>query len=153
MSFGHPPKGQPAGEPFGSVSWTNAMRMTWSGLAAEGDGHHVRWRPRKRNERGRLSGVLLTFEYDQAGRLCAASREDDEEVTRDWILRGLVDGPRTVYDLVDELLDEEEEAPTNDSRERARGRIAHALRRMQRDGWIGKAGKDGRADRWVLMAR
>ena len=29
ISFGHPPKGQPEGEPFGSMAWLAAMRMTW----------------------------------------------------------------------------------------------------------------------------
>ena len=48
VSFSHPPKGQPDGDPFGSVAWVNAMRLTWQGTSGEGDGHSVRWRPRKR---------------------------------------------------------------------------------------------------------
>ena len=39
LSLGHPPKGQPEGEPFGSMAWVAAMRMTWLGTRAEGDGH------------------------------------------------------------------------------------------------------------------
>lgn len=31
LSFGHPPKGQPEGDPFGSFAWTAAMRLTWLG--------------------------------------------------------------------------------------------------------------------------
>jgi len=28
LSFGHPPKGQPEGDPFGSFAWLAAMRLT-----------------------------------------------------------------------------------------------------------------------------
>jgi hypothetical protein len=56
LSFGHPPKGQPEGDPFGSFAWVGAMRLTWLGTAAEGAGHRIRWRPRKRNERGHIPG-------------------------------------------------------------------------------------------------
>jgi hypothetical protein len=44
------------------------MRLTWIGTRAEGDGHRVRWRPRKRNERGHIAGVLLTVGYREDGR-------------------------------------------------------------------------------------
>ena len=56
------------------MAWVAAMRMTWIGTRGEGDGHHVRWRPRKRNERGYIAGVLLTFEYGDDGRPCAVTR-------------------------------------------------------------------------------
>lgn len=97
VSFSHPPKGQPDGDPFGSVAWINAMRLTWQGTAAEGTGHRVRWRPRKRNERGHIAGVLLTFSYSADGRLADAVREDDDESTREWILAGLTFGARTPW--------------------------------------------------------
>ena len=64
ISLAHPPKGQPDGDPFGSVAWVNAMRLTWQVTTAAGHDHRVRLRPRKRNERGHIPGVLLTFGYD-----------------------------------------------------------------------------------------
>jgi hypothetical protein len=72
LSFGHPPKGQPEGEPFGSFAWVAAMRLTWLGTKAEGDGHRIRWRPRKRNERGHILGVL--FDHRVRGRRAAMQR-------------------------------------------------------------------------------
>ena len=41
VSFGHPPRATPDGEPYGSVSWVNAMRLTWLGTSGEGEGHKV----------------------------------------------------------------------------------------------------------------
>ena len=35
VSFTHPPKGQPNGDPFGSVAWVNAPRLVWQGTTAE----------------------------------------------------------------------------------------------------------------------
>jgi hypothetical protein len=34
VSFGHTPKNQPEGEPYGSVAWVNAMRFKWLGTLA-----------------------------------------------------------------------------------------------------------------------
>ena len=87
LSFGHPPKGQPEGEPFGSFAWVAAVRLTLLGTKAEGDAHRIRWRARKRNERGHIPGVLLTVDYGDDGRPCHVDRADDEESTRDWISR------------------------------------------------------------------
>lgn len=150
VSFGHPPKGQPAGEPFGSVAWTAAMRMTWNGTLGESSGHRVRWRPRKRNERGRIPGVLLTFSYDEAGRLCGAERQDDDEATREWLLGALLDRSATIAQLADLLTDELDEAQNGDERRRTEERIGRTLRRMARAGDVRKDGRDGRADRWAL---
>jgi hypothetical protein len=150
LSLGHPPKGQPEGEPFGSMAWVAAMRMTWIGTRAEGDGHHVRWRPRKRNERGHLAGVLLTIEYGEDGRPCAVTREDDEEQTRERLFLLLKAGPRTVADLADELLEEEEEHVTAEQRDRAKERIARTLNRMKREGSVEPDRSGGRGVKWGL---
>jgi hypothetical protein len=150
VSFGHPPKGQPDGDPFGSVAWVNAMRLTWQGVTAESAMHRVRWRSRKRNERGHIAGVLLTFEYDLTGRLCLATREDDDEVTRDWILGALLREPRTVPQLADTQLEEMDEPPSLEMVKRTQNRLDHVLRRMAREGWVGKAGKVGAANLWSL---
>ena len=150
VSFGHPPKGQPEGDPFGSLAWLAAMRLTWIGTRAEGDAHRVRWRPRKRNERGHIAGVLLTFEYGLDGRLCGVQRDDDEESTRDWILAALIAGPRTVSALADELLEDAEEPPSDDRRARVKQRLAQALLRMKREGWVSKDGTTGPGVRWHL---
>lgn len=152
VSFSHPPKGQPDGDPFGSVAWVNAPRLTWQGTAAEGEGHRVRWRPRKRNERGFIGGVLLTFEYD-GNRLVGATRADDDETTRDWLLEQLLHGPRTVPQMADALIEEMVEPPGAEAVKRTANRIDHALRRMAREGWVGKAGKAGRADLWAMAVR
>jgi len=146
---GHPPKGQPEGEPFGSMAWLAAFRLTWLGTKAEGEGHRIRWRPRKRNERGHIPGVLLTVTYGEDGRPCAVTREDDEESTRDWILAALVHGPRSVADLAEELAEELDEAATGDL-DRIKERLNKALRRMAREGWVSKEGTTGRAVRWSL---
>jgi hypothetical protein len=77
----------------GHLNATNAMhREGWQ---------EVRWRPRKRkrNARGHIAGVLLTFEYGRDGRLAAVTREDDEASTREWLLAALVAGPRKVSEL------------------------------------------------------
>lgn len=152
LSFGHPPKGMPEGEPFGSFAWVAAMRLTWLGTKAEGDGHRVRWRPKKRNERGHVPGVLLTFAYGVDGRPCAAERADDEESTRDWLLAALVGGPRAVSDLADEMLAELDDPPAGEL-DRVRERLARALGRMSREGWVEKLGKRGPGVSWTLRLR
>jgi hypothetical protein len=153
VSLSHPPKGQPDGDPFGSVAWVNAMRLTWQGTRAESYGHRVRWRPRKRNERGRIAGVLLSFGYDQADRLCDAVREDDDEVTRDWILGALLNRSRTVQEMSASMLEEMDEPPTPELVKRTENRLDHALRRMDREGWVGRAGKAGSANLWALAGK
>lgn len=153
LSFGHPPKGQPEGEAFGSFAWTAAMRLTWLGTRAEGDGRRVRWRPRKRNERGHIPGVLLTFEYGEDGRPCGVTREDDEQETRDWLLAALAppNGPRSVADLADELLEQSEEHITDDVRQRVKERLSRSLRRMLHDDTVERQGPaTGRGVRWAL---
>lgn len=149
LSFGHPPKGQPEGEPFGSFAWVAAMRLTWLGTKAEGEGHRIRWRPRKRNERGHISGVLLTIAYGDDGRPCSVTREDDEETTRDWILAALVHGPRSVADLTEELLEALDSATAADT-ERIKDRLGQALRRMRHDGWVDRNGTTGSRVTWAL---
>lgn len=153
LSFGHPPKGQPEGDPFGSMAWVAAFRLTWIGTKAEGEGHRVRWRPRKRNERGHVPGVLFTFQYGDDGRLCAVGREDDDESTRDWILGALVSGPRTVGELAEDMLDETDNAPAGEL-DRIKDRMRRSLHRMARDGWIERLGQRGsRNARWGLRVR
>lgn len=152
LSFGHPPKGQPEGDPFGSMAWLAAFRLTWLGTAAEGDGHRIRWRPRKRNERGRIPGFLLTVSYGDDGRPCAVERADDDETTRDWILAGLAAGPRAMADLADEMLAEMDEPPAGEA-ERVRERLGRALRRMAAEGWVEKMGTRGPSVRWALRVR
>ena len=152
VSFGHPPKGQPEGEPFGSVAWVNAHRLTWNGTTAEGDGHRVRWRPRKRNERGHIAGVLLTFEYGLDGRLENVTRADDEESSRDWLLAALVGGPRSVADLAEDLV-AELDTPAPGELERAKERISRQLRRMAHQGWVEKVGTRGSKVTWQLRER
>jgi hypothetical protein len=151
ISFGHPPKGQPEGEPFGSFAWVAAMRFTWIGTHAEGDGHRVRWRPRKRNERGHVAGVLLTFEYGEDGRLSGVSREDDEESTREWLMAALTSGSRGVAELAEELADMGEDQVTEDGMRRLKERLGRALRRMERDGAVVKeGGRGGPNVKWGL---
>lgn len=149
LSFAHPPKGQPEGEPFGSFAWVAAHRLTWLGVRLPGEEHKVRWRVRKANERGRVPGVLLRFGYDD-NRLASVTREDDDESTRDWILAGLYDGPKTVGELVALEAEEQGEYLTADAIERAKARLGKALYRMKTDAWVLKAGKDGRAVKWGL---
>jgi len=150
VSFAHPPKGQPNGDPFGSVAWVNAPRLTWQGTPGEGDRHRVRWRPRKRNERGHIAGVLLTFDYDPDGRLSGAEREDDDEATRDWILGTLTREPKTIPSLTELLIEEMDESPSPEHVKRIEDRLGHALRRMKREGFAYQQGKAGRADLWHL---
>lgn len=150
LSFGHPPKGQPEGDPFGSMGWVAAMRLTWLGTRAEGDAHRVRWRPRKRNERGHIAGILLTFTYAPDGRPCGATREDDEESTRDWLLAALIRGPRSVADMADELAEKQEDHTTADALERIKERLGKALNRMAKDGAVVKDGDRGRTVKWSL---
>jgi hypothetical protein len=150
LSFGHPPKGQPEGEPFGSFAWVGAMRFTWLGTRAETDMHRVRWRPRKRNERGHVPGVLLTFDYASDGRLAAVTREDDEESTREWLLAALTTGSRAVADLADELAEEAEEHITEDALRRIKERLSKTLRRMDREGLVAKEGTTGSKVKWGL---
>jgi hypothetical protein len=150
VSLGHPPKGQPEGEPYGSMAWVGAMRLTWLGTTGERDGHQIRWRPRKRNERGHIPGVLLTISYGEDGRPCEVVREDDEESSREWLLAALVRGERTVAQLAEELLDASAEPPSADTVRRTEERLGRTLRRLAREGLVGKAGKDGRAVRWAL---
>lgn len=151
VSFGHPPKGQPEGEPFGSVAWVNAMRLTWNGTSAEGEGHRVRWRPRKRNERGHIGGVVLTFTYTD-NRLSNVVRVDDDEMTRDWIMAGLNAGPQTIPDLAAEMLADIDDPPQGEL-DRIVERVGRAIRRMAREGWVEKMGKRGRADLWAIRFR
>jgi hypothetical protein len=142
LSFGHPPKGMPEGEPFGSFARVAAMRLTWLGTRAEGDAHRVRWRPKKRNERGHIAGVLLTFGYGDDGRPCSADRADDDESTRDWILAALVGGPLGVSAMAAEMLAEHDDPPGGEL-ERIKERIGRNLHRMSRDGWVDRVGPAG----------
>ena len=152
LSFGHPPKGQPEGDPFGSFAWLAAMRLTWLGTTAEGDGHRIRWRPRKRNERGHIPGVLLTVSYGDDGRPDAVHRDDDETTTRDWLLAALVHGPRSVPDLADEVI-ADLEAPPSGEVDRAKERLGRALLRMSKEGWVERVGGAGRGAQWQLRVR
>lgn len=150
VTFGHPPKGQPEGDPFGSMAWVAAFRLTWIGTRAEGDGHRIRWRPRKRNERGQIAGILLTIEYGNDGRPCRYQVHDDEQTTRDWLLATLVNGPRSVTELLDERLEAEDEV-TEDRLKATRNRFRGALLRMKRDGLVEPIGK-GPSTRWRLRS-
>jgi hypothetical protein len=152
LSFGHPPKGQPEGEPFGSMAWVAAMRLTWLGTRGESEAHVVRWRVRKRNERGHLAGVLLTFSYGQDGRPFDVTREDDEQSTRDFLLEALRVGPRSVAEMADDLLEVVEDEPiTEERRARAMERLRQGLRRLRIDGLADRDGPaTGRGVRWHL---
>jgi hypothetical protein len=150
LSFAHPPKGQPEGEPFGSFGWVAAHRLTWLGVRLPGDEHRVRWRVRKANERGHVPGILLSFGYGEDSRLVSAVREDDDESTRDWILGALREGDKTVADLVSLEAEEAGDYLSAEAIERAKARLGKALYRMKRDGWIVAAGKDGRAQKWAI---
>jgi hypothetical protein len=149
LSFGHPPKGQPEGEPFGSFAWVAAMRLTWLGTKAEGDGHRIRWRPKKRNERGHIPGILLTVDYGDDGRPCAVTRVDDEESTRDWLLASLVHGPRAVADLAEDMLGDMVDPATGEA-DRIKERLGRALNRMRHEGWVERIGGAGRGAKWEL---
>lgn len=149
LSFGHPPKGNPEGDPFGSMAWVAAMRMTWLGTKAESEGHAIRWRPRKRNERGALAGVLLTVTYAADGRPNGVVRADDDESTRERIFVMLKAEARGVGDMADELL-EEVEVVTTELRERTKERLSRQLRRMAKDGWVIRPDRSGRDAKWSL---
>jgi hypothetical protein len=151
LSFGHPPKGQPEGEPFGSMAWLAAMRLTWLGTKAEGEGHHVRWRPRKRNERGHIPGFVLTVIYGDDNRPVEVIRDDDEASTRDWLLAALEAGPRTVAEMADDLLEQGDDNVTEGDRERAKERLSRTLRRLAKDGTVERIGPAGGSKvRWGL---
>lgn len=147
ISLGHTPKNSPEGDPYGSVSWVNAMRLTWLGTRAEGQGHRVRWAPRKRNERGHIAAILLSFEYDERGRLCGVRREDDESSTRAWVTDALASGPRTVDALAEEMA-ETEDGPHAAAVARAKDRIRQTLGRMRHADLVHKTG--GRGEPWAL---
>lgn len=149
LSLGHPPKGQPEGDPYGSFAWLAAMRLTWLGTRAEGEAHRIRWRPRKRNERGHIPGILLTFTYGDDGRLAGVTREDDEESTREWLLAALIRGPRTMADLAEEALEEADE-PAPGELDRIKERLGSALRRMHKQGWVDRSGASGPRVAWSL---
>jgi hypothetical protein len=149
ISIAHTTKGAPDGDPYGSVSWTNAMRLTWLGTRAEGDDHRVRWTPRKRNERGHIRSVLLSFHYDETDQLCGVRREDDEQVTRDWLTTALMEGPRTVEDLAEDMVDMDGSGqPHATALGRAKDRIRQTLGRMRSAGQVHKVG--GRGTPWAL---
>jgi hypothetical protein len=150
VSLGHTPKNSLEGDPYGSVSWINAMRLTWQGQHAEGDGHRVRWVARKKNERGHIPGLLLTFGYDAQDRLVTVTQEDDETSTRRWILDVLADGPQTVEELAD-LMCTNESGNHTAAVTRARDRIRMLLNRMQRARLVHKIG--GRGSPWALGSR
>ncbi len=150
LSFGHTPKGQPEGEPFGSFAWVAAHRLTWVGVRLPGEEHTVRWRVRKANERGHVKGILIRFGYGEDGRLVSAVQEDDDESTRDWLLGALRDGPKTIAELVGIESEELGEYLSADATDRAKARLGKAAYRMKTDGWLVKAGKEGRAARWAL---
>jgi 5S rRNA maturation endonuclease (ribonuclease M5) len=153
LSFGHPPKGQPEGEPYGSMAWLAAFRMTWLGALAEGDGHRIRWRPRKRNERGHVRGFLLAVDYGPDGRPSGVDRADDDETTRDWLLAALIGGPRSLASLAEESVDDMD-LPAAGELDRTRERLGRTLRRMARDGWVERLGQRGSRDvRWRLRER
>jgi hypothetical protein len=149
VSLGHTAKMAPGGDPYGSVSWTNAMRLTWHGIHAEGEGHRVRWTPRKRNERGHIPAVLLSFSYDPEDRLCAVRREDDETTTRAWVTDALMGGPRTVDDLAEELADLDD-GPHAEAVLRAKELVRKTLGRMRHSHLVHKTG--GRGAPWALGA-
>lgn len=148
VSLGHTPKLSTTGDPYGSVSWVNAMRLTWLGTHAEGDGHRVRWTPRKRNERGHIPAVLLSFMYDDFGRLRDVRREDDERVTRAWLTDALIGGPRSVEDLAEELIADSDVTNYGDALAKAKERIRQTLNRMRRAGLASKAA--GKGSPWAL---
>jgi hypothetical protein len=137
VSTGHTSRATPEGEPYGSVSWVNAMRLTWLGTPGEGEGHRVRWRPRKRNERGHIPAVLLHFSYDN-NVLTRVERSDDELNTRSWLIAALKAGERTVEDLAEELAESFEEA-TPAIIDRTKARLRQALARMKKDFIVAKA--------------
>lgn len=63
LSLGHVTKDHNARYPFGSVFWHNAARVTWSAVAAVGEGHQVILQHRKGNNYKKLGRVLTTIEW------------------------------------------------------------------------------------------
>jgi hypothetical protein len=141
-AIGHTTKGSPEGDPFGSVSWVNAFRLTWLGTRAEGEGHRVRWVPRKRNERGAIPSMLLAFDYDERGRLCGVRQEDDEASTRAWIVNELAQGPRTVEQLAETMV-EFDDGPHDAAVAKAKDRLRQILNRMRREKLAHKSANRG----------
>jgi YD repeat-containing protein len=152
VSLGHPPKGQPEGDPFGSMAWLAAMRLTWLGTRAEGDAHRVRWRPKKRNERGHIDAFLLTFEYDDDGRLASVTREDDDKSHRERLLSVLSAGPATLREVAERIAEEFEELLSDADMDRLLATIRQAAHRARRDGLVDYSGKtrDPKGATWSL---
>jgi hypothetical protein len=138
VSIGHTSRATPEGDPYGSVSWVNAMRLTWLGTPAEGVGHRVRWRPRKRNERGAIDAVLLQFNYADGKTLSSVDRYDDELNTRTWILAAFAKGERTVEDMAEELAESFDDV-TPAVLDRIKARLRQALGRMKKELLVCKA--------------
>ncbi len=136
VSAGHTPRANPEGDPYGSVSWVNAMRLTWLGTPVETAGHVVRWRPRKRNERGKIAAVRLTFSYADGKTLSGVTREDDDETTAEWILDALAREPRTVEAMAEELCEMAESEHTEAALVRAKARLRQALGRLKLQGRV-----------------
>jgi DNA-binding transcriptional ArsR family regulator len=123
--------------------------LTWLGTHAEGEGHNVRWTPRKRNERGRIATVRLVFHYDDLGQLCRVDRSDDEFVVRDWITSQLMElAEATVADLAEEMI-ADEDGNRAVALERAKDTISRTLRRMKKAGQV-HIRKASRPARWAL---
>jgi hypothetical protein len=150
ISVGHTTKGNPNGDPYGSVAWVNAFRLTWHGARAEGDQHAIRWTPRKRNERGHIRGILLKFEYDAENRPCAVEQADDDTATRQWLIDALMQGPQTVEDLVERLAEEGTDGLSEAAVQKGKERLRQALYRMKTGGLAHKA--KGRGAPWSLGA-
>lgn len=145
---GHPTKANPDGDPYGSVAWYNAARLIWHGSKAEGEGHRVRWVARKKNDRGAIDNVLLSFHYDERGILRDATRENDEQATSDWLTTALIEGPRTVEDMAEDLADEDD-GPYTVALDRSKNRVRQTLGRMKRKGLVHKVSSK-RGSPWAL---
>lgn len=148
VSIGHTAKNQPEGEPYGSVAWINAMRLTWLGTTAAGDGHRVRWRPMKRNERGHISAVQLAFSYSDDGRPSDVEVLDDDRTSRDWITDALMHGPLSVEELAENMISESEEY-SEAAMARTKELIRRTLNRMKRDNRVHKVSRT-RGAPWAL---
>jgi hypothetical protein len=143
VSLGHPSRGNPDGDPFGSYAWVAAHRLTWHGRRESGGQHRVRWEVRKANERpDTIPAVGLTFEY-RDGLLVAVSRTDDDEDTATWVLARL---PGTVADLVDAWMEDHDEPDA--ARQVLTERIGRALRRLRSREVVDRAGR--RPYRWTV---
>ena len=150
VSFAHPPRGRTDGDPFGSVMWVNASRLVWAGSRAEGDGHRVRWRAHKENERGRIPGFILAFSYGDDGRMAGVERLDDETDTREWLQQALyAHGELSVAELAELLYEDDSEPPTPDELERTKARFRQQLNRMKKAGLVSRSGKaTGKGAKW-----